>query len=218
MKKIIWIFGESATGKLTLINKLYNGDIETINTFHMNNKKIQISEITLEDRSHDKYKSIEEIDHYDDSLMEEDGLYFNRENALLRRKGIMYDTENFLNSDASVLLIKGQINDMDFKRGNIVKYFLDKYANRKEIEVYVLQVTDQDELKNRIKSKPWFINFSNKEEKEKLLNEIPTNQEEHKEKVINSFSNYDIPIKVIESLTNSYKLKDVINQKSSNVW
>ena len=34
MKKIIWVFGESATGKLTLINNLYKGDVETINSFN----------------------------------------------------------------------------------------------------------------------------------------------------------------------------------------
>lgn len=42
MKKIIWVFGESATGKLTLINKLYNGDVDTINTFNMNNEKDEV--------------------------------------------------------------------------------------------------------------------------------------------------------------------------------
>ena len=94
MKKIIWVFGESATGKLTLINKLYNGDVDTINTFNMNNEKISISEITLEDRNHDKYNYIVDTNNYDDSLMEEEGLYFNKEKELLRRKGIMSDTES----------------------------------------------------------------------------------------------------------------------------
>ena len=36
MKKIVWVFGESATGKETLVNKLYNQDEEALNTFNMN--------------------------------------------------------------------------------------------------------------------------------------------------------------------------------------
>ena len=219
MKKIIWIFGESATGKLTLINNLYNSDIDTVNTFNMNNKKFSISEITLEDRNHDKYDNVVDIYRYDDSLMEEDGLYFNKENALLRRKGIMYDIENFLNGDSDVLLIKGQVNDMNIKRGNIVGIFLDQYANRNdlEIEVYILQVTDKDILKNRIESKPWFKEFTHQEEKDRLLSEIPIKQEKHKNDVINCFSSYSIPINIIESLNNSYRIEGVINGKSSNI-
>ena len=219
MKKIIWIFGESATGKLTFINNLYNGDINTVSTFNMNNKKISISEITLEDRNHDKYDNVVDIDHYDDSLMEEDGLYFNKENALLRRKGIISDIENFLNSDSDVLLIKGQVNDMNIKRGNIVGIFLDRYANRDdlEIEAYVLQVTDKDVLKSRIESKPWFKGFESTEEKDRLLSEIPMKQEKHKNDVISCFSSYSIPISIIESLNNSYRIEGVINGKSSNI-
>ena len=30
MKKIIWLFGQSATGKKTLINKLLSGDVKTL--------------------------------------------------------------------------------------------------------------------------------------------------------------------------------------------
>ena len=219
MKKIIWVFGESATGKLTLINKLYNGDVDTINTFNMNNEKISISEITLEDRNHDKYNYIVDNNNYDDSLMEEEGLYFNKEKELLRRKGIMSDTEEFLNNDSDILLIKGQVNDMNIKRGNIIGNFLGKYASRNdiEIEVYILQVTDNDILKKRIESKPWFKEFESQEEKDRLLTEIPMKQEKHKNDVISCFSSYSIPISIIESLNNSYRIEGVINGKSSNI-
>lgn len=219
MKKIIWIFGESATGKLSFINNLYNGDINTVNTFNMNNKKISISEITLEDRNHDKYDNTADIEQYDDPLMEEDNLYFSKENALLRRKGIMYDIENFLNSDSEILLIKGQVNDLNVRRGNIIGNFLDRYANRTdlEIEVYILQVTDKEVLKNRIESKPWFKEFESQEEKDRLLSEIPMKQEKHKNDVISCFSSYSIPISIIESLNNSYRIEGVTDGKSSNI-
>lgn len=208
MKKIIWVFGESATGKLTLINNLYNGDQNTVNTFNMNDKTIQTCNITLEDKNNDNYKTIIDTNIYDDSLMEEDGLYFNREEALLRRKGIMHDVDEFINSDSDVLLIKGQINDMNIKRGNIINIFLDKYSNRSDIqiEVYLLQVTDKELLRSRIESKPWFKEFGNEEEQERLLNEIPLKQEKHKEEVINCFSKYNVKISIIESLINDYRI------------
>ena len=69
MKKIIWIFGESATGKLTLINNLYNKDPNTLANFDMTDKKISISEITLEDRN-TNYSFIKDSTNYDDSLLE----------------------------------------------------------------------------------------------------------------------------------------------------
>lgn len=218
MKKIIWVFGESATGKLTLINNLYNGDTNTTETFNVNDKKITVSEITLEDRNHDKYISIMDINNYDDDLMEEDNLYFTKENALLRRKGIMYDTDNFLNSDSDILLIKGQVNDLNIRRGNIVGNFLEKYTNRNdvEIETLVLQVTDQEELKRRLETKPWFKEMTDANEKERLLIEIPLEQEKHKELVIDGFSNYNIPITIVESLNNGYKIENKINEKSTN--
>ena len=62
MKKIVWVFGESATGKLTLINNLCNNDKDTLDTFNMNNKKICVSEITLEDRDHENYVDVIQIE------------------------------------------------------------------------------------------------------------------------------------------------------------
>ena len=219
MKKIIWIFGESATGKLTFINNLYNGDINTVNTFNMNNKKISISEITLEDRNHDKYINIVDTNGYDDSLLEEDNLYFNKEKALLRRKGIMHDTNNFLNNDSDILLIKGQVNDLNIRRGNIIGNFLNRYANRNdvEIEVFILQVSDKEELKRRLETKTWFKEMDNVSEKERLLSEIPLKKGKHQSLVINAFSNYNIPITLIESLNNEYRVEGEINGKSSNI-
>lgn len=218
MKRIIWIFGESATGKLTLINNLYNGDINTLNIFNMSGKKISISEITLEDRNSD-YGTIEDNTYYDDSLMEEDNLYFNKKEALQRRTGIMYDTDNFIKSANDILLIKGQVNDMNLKRGNIIGNFLNKYSGLENlrIEAFVLQVTNEEELKRRIESKTWFKELDNEDEKERLIKTIPLKQEKHKEDVISTFSNYDIPIYIIESLTGSYRMEGVINGKSSNI-
>ena len=218
MKKIIWVFGESATGKLTLINNLYYYDEDTLTTFNMNGMKICVSDITLEDRN-SNYDFIDDNNSYDDSLMEEENLYFKKARALQRRSGIMLDIETFLKSDNDILLIKGQVNDMNIKRGNIIGNFLNKYYGIEniDIEVFILQVTDEEELKKRIVSKPWFNEMSDEEEKEKLLKTIPLKQELHKEEVINAFSNYEIPIYQIDSFNKSYRLDGVINGKSSSI-
>lgn len=218
MKKIVWVFGESATGKLTLINNLCNNDKDTLYTFNMNNKKICVSEITLEDRDHEKYVDVKNIDDFDDTLLENDSLYFNKQKELKRRSCIMYDVDNFIKSDNDILLIKGQTNDMNIRRGNIVGNFLNKYygLDNLKIEVFVLQVTDEHELKKRLETKTWFKEMDDLIEKERLIKTIPLKQQKHKEEVINSFDNYDIPIYQIESLDGLYRLDGVINGKSSS--
>ncbi len=218
MKKIVWVFGESATGKLTLINNLCNNDKDTLDTFNMNNKKICVSEITLEDRDHENYVDVKNIDDFDDTLLENDSLYFNKQKELKRRSCIMYDVDNFIKSDNDILLIKGQTNDMNIRRGNIVGNFLNKYygLDNLKIEVFVLQVTDEYELKKRLETKTWFKEMDDLIEKERLIKTIPLKQQKHKEEVINSFDNYDIPIYQIESLDGLYRLDGVINGKSSS--
>ena len=217
MKKIVWVFGESATGKLTLINNLYNNDINTINSFNMENKKIMVSEITLEDRN-PSYENFIDNNIYDDSLLEEDGPYFNKEKELDRRSKIMYDVDKFLSSDNDILLIKGQVNDMNIKRGNIIGNFLNKYGciDNLYIEVFILQVTNENELRRRIETKPWFKAMQDDLRKQKLLSVIPIKQEKHKQDVIESFKGYNVSINIIESLNNSYRKDGVINGKSSN--
>lgn len=212
-KKIIWVFGESATGKLTLINNLYNGDDNTLDTFSMKDKKIDVSEITLEDRI--VINTIEDPNIYDDSLIEEENLYFNKEKTLKRRSHIMYDVDKFIKSNNDILLIKGQVLDLNIKRGNIFVNFLNKYygTNNIEIEVFILHVNDQTELRKRIESKPWFKEMDNIEEKERLLSVIPLKQEQHKNDVINALRNYDIPVYFVESLDCSYKIENNVNRK-----
>ena len=216
MKKIIWVFGESAAGKMTLINKLYNQDEETLDFFNMSNKKICTSRVTIKEKDNETYTDVVDNNIYDDSLMDEDNLYFNREAAKRRRSYILYDVDRFINSDNDILLIKGQINDLRNTRGNTANYFLEKYGYMKDIqiEVIILQVTDIEELRRRINTKKWFIRITDQVEKEKLLRTIPLKQESHKDEVVELFGKYNIPIYTFESLDNSYQLTDIINNNS----
>ena len=210
MKKIIWIFGESATGKETLVNKLYNQDEETLNIFNMKNQKITFSKITIVDHDNEDYGVLVSNVTYDDSLMEEDSLYFSREKAKRRRNYILSDVEKFINDNNNILLIKGQINDLRVNRCNTVNYYLKQYSNNPNIktEVIILKVEDYNELRRRLENKSWFKKIDDINEKKRILEVTPLKQQKHIEEVIDSFKDYDIPILVYESLENSYRLCD----------
>ena len=49
MKKIIWIFGQSATGKKTLINKLLKHDESTLMDLGLSGSNIWACEATIND-------------------------------------------------------------------------------------------------------------------------------------------------------------------------
>ena len=65
MKKIVWIYGQSATGKKTLINKILNHDSQAVNELGMNDFKIAACKNTIEDN---EYVVPTVVDHfkYDD--------------------------------------------------------------------------------------------------------------------------------------------------------
>ena len=201
MKKIIWIFGESATGKKTLIDKLYNHDEEILDIFNMNNKKIETSEITLVDKGTNNYEIVSDNNIYDDSLMDEDNIYFSREKAKRRRSYILHDIDKFINGESDILLIKGQINDLRINRGNTINYFLKKYTDIKDlqIEVIILEVNDENELKSRLENKSWFKRIEDEKEKDRLKKDLLLKQKEHINEVSSIFNDYNIPIYLFES-------------------
>lgn len=98
MKKIIWLFGQSATGKKTLINKLLSGDVKTLEDLNFQGKKIVACKNTIID---DKQVLPTKPDNftYDDKTLEKDNEYFNQEKAKNRRSCIMTDALSFLNSN-----------------------------------------------------------------------------------------------------------------------
>ncbi len=208
MKKVIWIFGESATGKETLVNSLYNQNSEILNMFNLNNQRITYSKITIVDHDNEDYGEAIDDNIYDDSLMDQDNEYFSQAKAKRRRSCIMSDIKRFISDDNDVLLIKGQINDLRVNRGNIVDYYLKQYGDNPNIktEVIILKVDDYNELRRRLECKSWFRKLTNEKEKQRLLEKTPINQQNHIEEVINSFKDYEIPVLVYESLEHSYRL------------
>lgn len=212
MKKIIWIFGQSATGKKTLINKLLENDQKTLEELKLCNVKITASKNTIED-NRIVNPSIEDPFTYNND-MQEDNEYFNRSNAINRRSCIMTDCLNFLNSDDDILLIKGQDNDFWPKRGDIVKYFLETFANLEniDIEIFMLTVFDDNLWKQRINQKEWFKNFEDKDGVMKNMLEDRLNHK-HETAVINAFEGYNIPITYIDSGKNQYTILSDLKER-----
>lgn len=207
MKKIIWLFGQSATGKKTLINKLLSGDVKTLEDLNFQGKKIVACKNTIID---DKQVLPTKPDNftYDDKTLEKDNEYFNQEKAKNRRSCIMTDALSFLNSNNDILLIKGQDNDIWPHRGDIVKYFLSNFNNRDnvEINVYILMVENDEIWSQRIAKKEWFKNFPNQEEVMKnMLAERKSNK--HESRVVAAFKESNIPIYFVESGENNYYFK-----------
>lgn len=206
MKKIIWIYGQSATGKKTLINKLLNHDLQAINELGMNDFKIDACKNTIEDNEY-VVPTVADNFKYDDENMQEDNEYFSRKIAINRRSCIMTDCLNFIKSDNNILLIKGQDNDFWPGRGDIVKYFLENFSNIAELEIEVLMLTVQnDEIwKNRIKNKEWFKKF---EDKDGVMNNmrIARLEQKHENAVIDAFSGYDVSFVFVDSGENRYTI------------
>lgn len=207
MKKIIWIFGQSATGKKTLINKLLARDTKALMELGLENKNIVACQNTIIDT---KIVTPSQPDNfiYDDTTMQEDNEYFSRDNAKNRRSCIMTDALSFLNSNNDILLIKGQDNDIWPHRGDIVKYFLNNFNNQDdvEIDVYILMVENDEIWQQRIAKKEWFKNFPNKEEVMKnMLTERKSKK--HERRVVASFQDSNIPIYFLEAGEDNYYFK-----------
>ena len=205
MKKIIWVFGQSATGKKTLINKLLKHDEKTLSELNLDCQKISACQNTVNDDVLIRTTTNHILD-YDDRNMQPDNEYFNQEIAKNRRNCIMSDSFDFLENDNDILLIKGQDNDIWPGRGDIVKYFLENFANREdvEIEVYILLVENEQIWRKRIEQKEWFQKFPNKVSVMKNMLRDRASRI-HEIRVMEAFKNYNVAISFIESLEESYR-------------
>ncbi len=219
MKKIIWIFGQSATGKKTLINKLLKHDESTLVDLGLSGSNIWACEATINDDKKITPK-INDVFLYNDVNLEKDNAYFNQRKAINRRSCIMTDTVRFINDkDADVLLIKGQDNDIWPNRGDIVKNFLRNICLQDiEMEVFILSVLDDEVWKKRIVSKKWFQDFKEQDFiMKKMLME--RKNKSHEKRVIQAFDAANIPIKIIDSSGKHYEIVDELNKtKRGKLW
>jgi hypothetical protein len=192
MKKIIWIFGESATGKKTLIvDLLHSPNSEIRKQLGLSNEIVSVAQCTIDENNAS----------FDDSLNEK-----NRNNAIMR------SIDEFIKSnETSILLLKGQCNDMDERYGNTLKECAVTYPDIAK-EIYLLEVRDMDLLYNRIINKSWF-----KEDEERYKKLFPREWIDkavikHR-KQVESYAKYGFRITTIDS-TNNYTI--VESERSIN--
>lgn len=188
MKKVVWVFGESATGKKTFIVNLLNNNEYLIKEIGLVNKKISVVNCTIEETN----------ESFDDCNSE-----------IARQNKIMQEIDDFIKSENEVLLIKGQANDMDDRYGNTLKLFADKYPEIDK-DIILLEVEDMDLLYERITNKSWF-----KEDKERYSNLFPRTWIDkavlkHRRKV-ESYSQFGYNIVLVDST------KDFIFKEKGNV-
>ena len=193
MKSVIWVFGESATGKSTLINAILNNENNIRSYLGLNNEKIEVIENTI----------LSNVSSFDDE-----------KNEQFRQETIIGKIEDFVQSDNTVLLIKGQTNDMDEKYGNTLKEFALKYSNLKK-EIYLLEVNNIDEHYERFTNKDWFQADKSRYEKIFTKEWLPDAIKNHRERVY-SFEQYGFTISNIDS-TDGFVLKEdkYFNDESS---
>ena len=185
MKKIIWIFGESATGKKTFIEKIINNSLEILDDLNLSNKRINVVEKTMENNAASS-----------DIIIHEE----------TRRQLILEDVKKFVENDNyDILLLKGQCNDMNERFGNTLKEAALLYPELDK-EIYLLEVSDMDLLYDRVVNKVWFK--ANEEENSKRFPRewIDNAVAKHRKKVY-SYAELGYKITDIDS-TNGYKLSD----------
>lgn len=142
MKKIIWVFGESATGKKTFVENILNkSNMELLTDLNLVNEKINVVQRTIS----------KNLSSHED-----------KENEKSRHQIILEEINNFINNgNYDVLLLKGQSNDMDDRYGNTLREVAMLFPEI-EKEIYLLEVKDMDLLYNRIQNKDWYkVDFEN---------------------------------------------------------
>lgn len=185
MKKIIWIFGESATGKKTFIENIVNNSLDILDDLDLNNPRKDVVRRTI-DKNLSSFNDVS--------------------NEKNRHQIILEEINNFINTDEyDVLLLKGQSNDMDDRYGNTLREVAMLFPEI-EKEIYLLEVKDMDLLYNRIQNKDWFkVDF------EKYSKMFPREWIDgavirHREQVY-SYQDLGYNITEIDS-TNGYKMID----------
>ena len=193
MKKIIWVFGESATGKKTLINYLMKQPNSELSiNLGLENETINLVDITIS----------QNLTSFDDNENEK------------RRHVQILESINKFNRDenGTVLLIKGQSNDMDERYGNTLKASSILFPDIMK-EILLLEVHDLDILYERFIQKDWFledkIRYSQLFPREWLDGAV----KKHREKVY-SYQSLGFEITEIDS---TYEFK-IHNQKKQNIY
>ena len=184
MKQVIWVFGESATGKKTFINYiLKQEDNILLEKLGLENKHLGVSNITILP-SKEYAKEIA--------------------NCQKRCEKILKDVTDFLeNTETDVLLIKGQHSDIDEEQANTLNLFMQRFPNL-ERSIYLLKVSDLDLLYQRIIHKDWWQEDPHKYEEIFPRKWLDKSVENH-EKMVSDYQKFGFQVTHIDT-TNGYQI------------
>lgn len=182
-KRVIWFFGESATGKGTLIKNILKNQDNVQEMLDLYGLKIDVVNRTI----------MSNLSTFDDT-----------NNEITRRKIILEKLAEFSINDRNVLLIKGQANDMDERFGNTLHTAKEKFPDLEQ-EIWLLEVPDLNLHYERLLGKDWYC--ANKDKYEAMgwdKNWLARKVLEHRQKVL-EYGKEGFEIKIIDS-TKEYKV------------
>lgn len=136
MKKIIWVFGESGSGRKTLIENILNDKDNIKKELGLENENIMVAKETIE--KHNK------------RIMD-------TQERTQRDKELLNSVEEFANSNNSILLVKGQYSDLEYNYDSVQNKISNNYPDIDK-EFYLLEVKDLDLLYERMINQEWFKN------------------------------------------------------------
>lgn len=182
-KRVIWCFGESATGKETLIKNILKNQDNIQEIFGLDGLKIDVIDRTI----------MSNLSAFDD-----------KNNEIMRQKVILEKLTEFSENACNILLIKGQTNDMDDRFGNTLHTAKEMFLNLEQ-EIWLLEVSDLDLHYERLLGKDWYC--ANKDKYEAMgwdKNWLARKVLEHRQKVLKC-AKEGFEIKLIDS-TKEYKI------------
>ena len=197
MKKIIWIFGESGTGKLTLIKKILEKDPKILSDLGITTNKIIPCKTTVPELYKDNIKYAS----FDDKF-----------SGMTRNTEILKEIMQFYYDDNDILLVKGQVNDMKIIYGDTLKTAASLYPDM-EKEIYLLEISDLDLHYQRFTNKEWFKQDPEKYSSMFTREWLPDAVEEHRKQVL-SYMKFGYDVSLIDS-TNDFKYIGKIEKEKS---
>ena len=141
MKKIIYIFGEAGTGKKTLIENILINKENIREQLGIETDKITVVRDTIEIFNSGRFEEENEIEK--------------------RNRSILKGISKFIQDENEILLIKGNIRDLEEHYKSIIKT-IENESKEVEKEIYFLEVKDQEQLYERIINEDWFVKELNK--------------------------------------------------------
>ncbi len=134
MKKLIFLFGQPGSGRTTLINNIYDHDVETLDTFDLREKGVFFIDMPYTYGQISYYAvPINRIDEYSNCI------------------------DEFLSGTGDIIVFKSGFIDFQDVNNSLLKKIAEKYPDL-EKEILFLNPSDLEVGYERLKNTDWFKN------------------------------------------------------------